>query len=120
MLAPLKGDFDHDGRQDTAGLTRLASGRYGLQIARGADPRHPMTIQVLRPGETLRNIFLDTARGGRFQTACDKGCYGPETGRCSRDWITARDGDLTFGTEESSAAIVLWNGTDFDVEWTSD
>lgn len=112
----LRGDFDHDGREDVARIDARSGGKFTLRVMRGADPTHPL---VLLSGVGPPD-FLDKATGGRFQTACGKGYYGYETGRCSRDWVTIRKGDLVFGYEGSSEAVALWNGRCFVVEWLSD
>jgi hypothetical protein len=117
-FAPLSGDFDHDGRPDEAQIV-AHRGQYVLRVTRGADPGHPVTIWDYGK-DRPRSAFVDTTRAGRFQTACGKGYYGRETGRCSRDWITLRKGDLSFGYQESSDAVAVWNGRRFDVEWMSD
>ena len=116
-FAPLKGDFDHDGRQDTAQIV-ASNGRYGLRVTRGVDPQHPVVVWDLGKTKPLYP-FVARARGGRFQTACGKG-LGSDSDPCPRAWVTARDGDLTFGIEESTGAVALWNGKRFDVEWLSD
>ncbi len=117
-FAPLKGDFDHDGRRDTAQIVSTG-GQYVLRVTRGADLRHPITIHDYGKAKPTR-AFVDVSVAGRFKTACGKGYYGTETGRCSRDWVTLRAGDLSFGHAESSDAVALWNGKRFEVEWLSD
>ena len=116
-FAPLTGDFDHDGRQDTAQIVS-AGGQYVLWVTRGADPRHPVVVWELGKAKPLYP-FVSTARAGRFQTACGKG-LGSDRDPCPRAWVTLKDGDLTFGIEESTEAVALWNGKRFDVEWLSD
>ena len=116
-LAPLKGDFDHDGRQDTAQIVS-SDGHYGLRITRGADPRHPVVVWDLGAAKPLYP-FVVKARAGRFQTACGKG-LGSDSDPCPHAWVTVKAGDLSFGIEESTGAVALWNGKRFDVEWLSD
>ena len=116
-FAPLTGDFDHDGRQDAAQIVS-SGGRYVLRVTRGADPRHPVVVWDL--GETKPLYpFVSTAGAGRFQTACGKG-LGSDRDPCPRAWVAVKAGDLTFGVEESTGAVALWNGKRFDVEWLSD
>jgi hypothetical protein len=116
-FAPLKGDFDHDGRPDTAQIVR-AGDRYVLRVMRGADPGKPVTVWDLGREKPL-DIFVTTSRAGRFQTACGKG-LGSNSDPCPHPWVMVKAGDLAFGTKESSEAVALWNGRRFDVEWLSD
>jgi hypothetical protein len=116
-FAPVKGDFDHDGRQDTAQIVST-SGRHRLQVTRGADPRHPVVVWDLGETKPL-HPFVSIARAGRFQTACGKG-LGRDSDPCPRAWVTVKAGDLTFGAEESTEAVALWNGRRFEIAWLSD
>jgi len=116
-VAPLRGDFDHDGRPDVVRIEEGANGKFRLRISRGVDRLHPMT---LLSGVGAPEFLEAAPKSGRFQTACGKGYYGFETGRCSRDWVRIRKGDLIFGYEGSSEAVALWNGKRFVVEWLSD
>ena len=116
-FAPLTGDFDHDGRRDTARIV-TSGGQYILRVTRGADPRHPITIWGLGPDKP-RNTFVAATRAGRFQTACGKG-EGSDRDPCHRAWVTLKAGDLSFGYEEASEAVAQWNGRRFVVDWLSD
>ncbi|WP_165185233.1 hypothetical protein [Caulobacter soli] len=116
-FTPLKGDFDHDGRPDTARIVH-AGDRYVLRVIRGADPRKPATVWDLGRSKPPYP-FVAAARAGRFQTACSKG-LGRDATPCPRSWVTVKAGDLTFGNAETTEAVALWNGRRFDVEWLSD
>ncbi len=116
-FAPLVGDFDHDGRPDTAQIVAVG-GHYVLRVMRGADPRHPVTVWALGRGAP-RNVLVEKARAGRFQTACGKG-EGNDSDPCPRTWVSLKEGDLSFGYEEASTAAAQWNGKRFVVDWLSD
>jgi hypothetical protein len=116
-FAPLKGDFDHDGRQDTAQIVS-SGGRYVLRVTRGADSQHPVVVWDLGKTKPVYP-FVVTARAGRFQTACGKG-LGSDKDPCPHAWVTVKAGDLSFGIEEATGAVALWNGKRFDVAWLFD
>ena len=116
-LASMTGDFDHDGRRDMARIVAV-DGQYALRVTRGADPRHPITVWTLGRGQP-GNVFVNTTRAGRFQTACGKG-EGGDSDPCPRTWVMLKDGDLSFGYPEASESVAQWNGRRFVVDWLSD
>lgn len=115
--APLRGDFDHDGRADIATFHPSPKGVV-LSIRRGLKPDAPVLLP-LRRGK-VPDYLAVVDNPGRYKTACGKGYYGFESGNCTREEVTLVKGDLVFGFEESSEATVLWNGAKFQIEWLSD
>jgi hypothetical protein len=112
LPAPATGDFDGDGRIDTARLVERTNGPgYDLVITRGSGAAPIVVTHVSEAG----NFYVHS---GRYRVACvelagktSKPC--PVTRRAPKDVVM-------FGTEEASAAMAIWNGQGFDVEWVSD
>lgn len=116
--APVRGDFDHDGKPDSAHIVRWKPGLYHLVIRRGA-PGHPVAVIDTIKEEDLFNLFLTRAKPGRWQTWCGKG--GDEgDGPCRRKSVQLHGDTLAYGTKESSEAVALWTGRRFEVVWLSD
>jgi hypothetical protein len=112
---PIRGDFDHDGREDRAGVMRMRSG-YGLMVWRGADPRRPVLVDTI--GDVV-GFYLTKAPRGRFRTACAKG-YDLGEAQCRYRSVRVTGDVLDFGTREASEAMAFWNGRRFEVVWMSD
>jgi hypothetical protein len=109
LPAPVTGDFDGDGKPDTARLVQRVDGAgYDLVISRGAGPRIIVTHVP-----DAHNFYLQTGwrRAGCIEPKASTPC--PVTRSTPKDF-------LVFGTEEASAAIATWNGQGFDIKWMSD
>src|SRR5512140_3705095 len=70
--APVRGDFDHDGRPDVAQIVPWKPGVYRLVIRRGA-PGHPVSIIDTIKEDDLFDLFLTLEKPGRLRTWCGKG-----------------------------------------------
>ena len=115
LPAPLRGDFDGDGRADRAEVVARAGG-HALIVTRAAAPDRPVTIDsVTDPA----NAFLRLATNETRATACAKGA-GASSAPCARRSMTIRGDVLAFGSLEASEAVALWNGRGFDVVSLSD
>ena len=114
-LPSLSGDFDHDGRRDTAELVKVAEG-YRLMIRRGAAASRPLTVMSLTDPA---NFYLGKAQGGEFATACGKG-IGAKSDPCPRASVQVTRGDLLLGSSEASQSVLLWDGQTFRQEWLTD
>ena len=114
--AALHGDFDHDGKPDTAQIVRGASGERQLVIRRGAEAG-PVLVRSL--GTSAGDVFLEAAKPGHWPTACAKG-LGRDDQPCPRKTIDTRGGELMFGTREASLWVVEWNGRTFESVALSD
>jgi len=115
--APLRGDFDRDGKPDTAEIVRDARGERQVVIRRGAT-KLPTAIPETRHGSNS-DFFLDVAIPGRWPTACAKG-LGSDDDPCARKVVVTRGGEITFGTRESTAWVVIWDGRKFESVQISD
>jgi hypothetical protein len=114
-LPSVTGDFDHDGKRDTAAVVKAAEG-YKLMIRRGADGGKPVTLMALND---LANFYLGTAQGGEFATACGKG-FGANGTRCARPRVTLKGNELAFGFREASDGVAIWKKGRFDLVWLTD
>lgn len=106
LPAALHGDFDHDGKRDTAHVVRSVSGDLQLVVWRGADRATPALVERLPSGG---DVFVDVASAGRWPTACAKG-HGRDDDPCPRKVVVTRGGELTWGTRESTLWVVMWDG----------
>jgi len=118
LPSPLRGDFDHDGRKDVASLVPARHGQFQLIISRGATGRPTSVIRTFKR-EELANLYLDTAKAGRWKTWCGKG-GGDERDPCPQASVLLKGGELTFGTAEASESVVIWNRGRFEVILLSD
>ncbi|RAK60331.1 hypothetical protein DJ021_11195 [Phenylobacterium hankyongense] len=116
--APVRGDFDHDGKQDVAQIVPSRPGVYQLIIRRGARGRPISIIDTIKQGD-LANLFITTEKPGRLQTWCGKGGDDGD-GPCLRKSVRLHGDTLAFGTREASEAVVIWTGKKFEVVWISD
>lgn len=116
LPGPIAGDFDHDGKRDTAAIIREGRDIYVLQVTRGARPGAPERVRLgLSPPD-----FMQLAKtGGPTPTACGKGAGAANT-PCPHSSVTVREGDLTLGHAEASQAVLVWNGRGFSLEWVAD
>jgi hypothetical protein len=118
LPASIRGDFDHDGKSDIAEVVAARNGSYRLVIRPG-DPRQPVAIITTITGAELANFFIAKGRPGLYRTWCGKG-GGSDKDPCLRKVVRLRGDTLTFGTEEASESVVLWNGKRFEVVLISD
>lgn len=116
LPGPITGDFDHDGKADTARILRAGSGAYVLEISRGAVPTTPVRIDL---GPNPPDYMVPAKNGGAVATACGKGA-GAKTAPCPRASVRVTRGDLLFGTAEASEAVLIWDGQAFRQDWLSD
>ncbi|WP_299008280.1 hypothetical protein [uncultured Caulobacter sp.] len=115
LPGPISGDFDHDGKADTARILR-AGGGYILEISRGAAPKAPARIDL---GRYAPNYMVPAENSGAVATACGKGA-GAKTDPCPRASVQVTRGDLLFGSAEASEAVLIWDGRTFRQDWLSD
>jgi hypothetical protein len=116
LPGPVTGDFDHDGKPDTAEIVREGRDVYLLQITRGAAFGAPERVRL---GLSAPDYMQAATRGGPTPTACGKGA-GPADTPCPRTSVTVRPGDLTLGHAEASQAVLAWDGQSFSLEWVAD
>lgn len=116
LPGPISGDFDHDGKADTARLVRAASGAHVLEIVRGAAPTAPVRIEL---GRYTPNYMVPAKNGGVVATSCGKG-EGVKTEPCPRKSVQVTRGDLLVGAAEASEAVFIWDGQTFRQDWLSD
>ncbi|MDO6413220.1 hypothetical protein Q4F19_02380 [Sphingomonas sp. BIUV-7] len=114
-LPSVTGDFDHDGKRDTAELVKAAEG-YRVMIRRGADAGKPLFLMSLADPA---NFYLGKAQGGEFATACGKG-LGTRGVRCDRPRVHLKGNELAFGYREASDGVAIWKGGRFDLVWLTD
>jgi hypothetical protein len=115
---PVHGDFDHDGKRDSAAIVKSAKGGYALVVRRGV-AGHPETVVARIEGSDLPDFFIDQAKAGRWETWCGKG-GGADSDPCPRKYVNLKGGELTFGVKEVSESVVLWTGKRFEVVLLSD
>jgi hypothetical protein len=114
-LPSVSGDFDHDGKRDTAEVVKVAEG-YRLMLRRGAAAGKPLVLMSLTDPA---NFYLGTAQGGEFATACGKG-FGAKGTRCARPRVTLKGNELAFGFREASDGVAIWKKGRFDLVWLTD
>lgn len=118
LPAPVRGDFDHDGKPDLAEVVRGPHGTYKLVIQRGA-VGHPTEVLLTFPASELSGFFISKGKPGRWRTWCGKG-GGSDDDPCPRKSVLLRGDTLTFGTEGASESVALWNGKRFKLVLLSD
>lgn len=110
--ASVSGDFDRDGRRDTA---RLVEGHGVVAIvieSRGR--RHRIDSR------SFSDPYLAVNRErGRVKTACGKG-YDLGCGPRDPQTLLLRGGELIYGQRESSDFVVIWTGRRFRAVQLSD
>ena len=116
LPGPISGDFDHDGKADTARIVRADDGAYVLEIARGAASKAPLRIEL---GRHAPDYMVPAKSGGAVATACAKGAGAP-TDPCPRKSVQVTRGDLLVGTAEASESVFVWDGQTFRRDWLSD
>lgn len=116
LPGPISGDFDHDGKTDTARILLGGGGPYVLEISRGAAPKTPVRIDL---GRYAPDYLVPAENGGKVATACGKG-LGAKTDPCPRPSVQVTRGDLLLGASEASEAVLIWDGQTFRQEWLSD
>lgn len=116
LPAPVRGDFDRDGRMDVASVRARAGGGYELVVRPGAPDR---PVAVIAWFDRAADLYLDAARAGRWKTWCGKG-GGDDGAPCPRNEVQLKGGELMFGIEEASASVVVWTGKRFEVVLLSD
>ncbi len=116
--AQVRGDFDHDGKPDVAEFVAGAQGSYWLVVRRGG-PGHTVSLIATFTREELPNLYVTTAKPGRWSTWCGKG-GGSDTEPCPRKFVQLRGETLDFGMKESTESVAIWNGKRFEVVLLSD
>jgi hypothetical protein len=115
--APIRGDFDHDGKPDVAAVVAGPKGGYRLIVHRGA-VGHPVSIVTTFTRNELPD-FLTSAKPGRWETWCGKG-GGNDRDPCPRRFVRLRGDTLDFGHAESTEFVAIWTGRGFEVVQLSD
>jgi hypothetical protein len=116
LLGPISGDFDHDGKADTARIVRAGDGAHVLEIVRGAAPDAPVRIEL---GRYAPDYMVPAENSGAVATSCGKG-VGANTDPCPRKSVQVTRGDLLVGAAEASESVFIWDGHAFRQDWLSD
>jgi len=116
LPGPISGDFDHDGKVDTATIVREGRDVYVLRVARGAAPGAPVRLSL---GLNPPDFMVPAKKGGSVATACGKG-VGAKSAPCPRTSVQVTRGDLLLGASEASQSVILWDGQAFRQEWLTD
>jgi hypothetical protein len=106
LPAAVAGDFDHDGRVDSATMERAADGSFAVVITRADGTRSELT----RLGADRHGLFLKLAAPGEIAVACDT-AKAP-VASCPKDQMPASDA-LAFGSDTGTEAVALWTGRQF-------
>lgn len=107
------GDFDRDGRPDSALIERSAAGKLSLIVRHGSGATSTVDADI---GDAT-NFYFDRASPGQVATAC----ADPRASRAACPGTALPSGDgLLFGTREASGAVALWTGKRFESVWISD
>lgn len=118
LPAPVRGDFDHDGRSDTAEVVATLGGRFELIIRRGARG-HPTAVIATFHAADLPDLYVTKATPGRWKTWCGKG-GGSDDQPCPRTYVVLKGETLDFGIQEASESVALWTGKRFEIVRLSD
>lgn len=110
----VRGDFDHDGKQDLA-LFVPRDGGFDLRI-RLASGGPDITLEHF---DRLDNIYIEKAAPGTYKTWCGKG-GGADDDPCPATELTLTGDVLAFGAEESSQVVAVWDGKAFQITLMSD
>jgi hypothetical protein len=116
LPGPISGDFDHDGKADTATIVREGRDVYFLRITRGAAPSAPVRLRL---GLNPPDLMVPAKNSGSVATACGKG-VGAKSDPCPHTSVQVTRGDLLLGSSEASQSVLLWNGQTFRQEWLAD
>ena len=116
LPGPISGDFDHDGKVDTARIVRAGGGAYVLEISRAVGASTPVRIEL---GLNPPDYMVPARDGGSAATACGKGA-GANTTPCPRASVRVTRGDLLLGSAEASESVLIWDGQTFRRDWLSD
>lgn len=116
LPGPISGDFDHDGKADTARIVRAGDGAHVLEIVRGAAPDAPVRIEL---GRYAPDYMVPAENSGAVATSCGKG-VGANTDPCPRKSVQVTRGDLLVGAAEASESVFIWDGHTFRRDWLSD
>ncbi len=114
--APVRGDFDKDGRVDVAEV--VVEGMTARLVVRPGSGGPAQTVTTWRTSD-LAGLYVEMAPPGRSRTACDKG-MGDDNADCSVRLVDPSGDTLAFGSREASMAVAVWNGRGFEVHWLSD
>lgn len=115
LPAAVAGDFDGDGRRDTARFVANGAGAARLEAVLAARPG--VVWQIPGSAGPAANLYVVTVPPGRHAPLCDAG--DGNTRPCSPPIAVATDA-VAFGTKEASMAIAWWTGTGFKMIWTAD
>ncbi|WP_431483102.1 hypothetical protein [Pseudomonas solani] len=102
------GDFDGDGKADYASLKLedQSTQKYKLVVtlsgANGQD-------QILKSGDNLLSVGVETSKPGSYKTACSKGA-GPASDNCTKEISMKHDGISLFTFESGASLIYMENG----------
>jgi hypothetical protein len=117
LPAALHGDFDRDGKPDTARIVQSASGERQVVVRRAAATTDDVLPNTQHTAAS--DFFLNAAHAGRWRTACAKG-LGRDNDPCARKVVVMRGGEISFGTRESTEWVAIWDGRKFETVQLSD
>lgn len=106
----LTGDFDRDGRPDTARLVRSGA-TYDVVIQRAAPGTAPDVVETITVDQAS-NYFIVLATPGTYQTWCGKGGTTEEE-PCPAKSLTLSGDVLVFGVPEVGESVAVWDGKRF-------
>lgn len=105
-----RGDYDGDGRVDTADFFESDEGALTLLVRRGAAPE---AFDILWGGDIASFPYFEvrTAQAGLYQTNCD--AYGPNCGGAPATVTLTHDGIIVEGLEDHSRTLYYWADGEF-------
>jgi len=118
------GDFNGDGREDTAVFLKAPEHRARAAVRFGQQKPSPVAIWKFLPAQSvdmktdMPRMGLKTVGPGTYKTACGKG-YGAADAKCVDEVTLAHDGIEIF-TFEAASVLYVWNGKTFDTYSLSD
>lgn len=111
------GDFDGDGKPDHASLKLEKPGDTAFKLVVALSGEAGVE-RVLKSGENIQAVGIETAKPGRHKTACGKGA-GAATADCVETVNLPHDGISLF-TFESAAVVLYADEGGFKEVWVTD
>lgn len=110
----LSGDFDGDGRTDSA---RIIGNALIVTFDRPAGPSDHVALVLPRGASSLK---LSLVLSGRYETACGKGYLRATDCADAPRSVTIENDAINLFTPESANQYVYWTGDRFAAAWMSD